>query len=159
MRIPFSRGFRRTEQGSVAIEAAIILPVLILFLAVPLFLARIFWYYSVAEKAAHDGARFLSQATRLEIQASAAGAEVAAAALAKAIVNAELDEIRPGLMGATPSVLCDGLVCGGLSIPSTVRVAVQIRVRDDVFGFITNPLFGDEGLLLTADVTVRYAGN
>lgn len=159
MRTPFCRAFRRTEQGSVAIEAAIILPVLILFLAVPLFLARIFWYYSVAEKAAHDGARFLSQATRLEIQASNGGAEPAVAALAKAIVNAELDEIRPGLVGAAPSVLCDGLLCDGLSIPSTVRVAVRIRIRDDIFGFITDPLFGDEGLLLVADVTVRYAGN
>ncbi|MDT1837773.1 pilus assembly protein, partial [Acinetobacter baumannii] len=48
------RGFRRKERGSAAVEAAIVLPALILFLAVPLFLARIFWYYSVAEKAAHD---------------------------------------------------------------------------------------------------------
>lgn len=157
MKTLLGRGFRRKEQGSAAVEAAIVLPVLILFLAVPLFLARIFWYYSVAEKAAHDGARFLSQATRLEIQASTGGAEPGVVAVAKAIVNAELDGIRPGLVGATPSVLCDGLVCGGLSIPSTVRVAVQIRIRDDIFGFVTDPLFGEDGLLLTADVTVRYA--
>lgn len=151
------RGFRRKERGSAAVEAAIVLPALILFLAVPLFLARIFWYYSVAEKAAHDGARFLSQATRLEIQASSGGAEPAVVGLTKAIVNDELDGIRPGLVGATPSVLCDGLICGGLSIPSTVRVAVQIRIRDEVFGFVTDPLFGGDGLLLTADVTVHYA--
>lgn len=150
---------RRMEKGSVAVEAAILLPVIILFLAVPIFLARVFWYYSVAEKAAHDGARFLSQVSRVEIQASTGGAEPGVAALAKAIVNAELAEIRPGLVGATPSVLCDGLICGGLSVPSTIRVAVQIRVRDDIFGFITDPLFGDAGMLLTADVTVRYAGN
>ena len=135
------------------------LPVIILFLAVPLFLARIFWYYSVAEKAAHDGARFLSQVSRTEIQASTGGAEPGVAALAKAIANAELAEIRPGLVGAAPSVLCDGLICDGLSVPSTIRVAVRIRVRDEIFGFITEPLFGEEGLLLTADVTVRYAGN
>ena len=159
MKARFNRGARRAQTGSVAVEAAIILPVLILFLAVPLFMARIFWYYSVAEKAAHDGARFMSQATRMEIQDSTGGAEPAVAALAKAIVNAELDEIRPGLVGVTPSVLCDGLICGGLSIPSTVRVAVQIRVRDDIFGFVTAPLFGEDGLLLVADVTVRYAGN
>lgn len=159
MKTSLGRSSRRMERGGIAVEAAIILPVLILFLAVPLFLARIFWYYSVAEKAAHDGARFLSQATRLEMQASTGGAEPAVAALAKAIVNAELNEIRPGLVGASPSVLCDGLVCDGLSLPSTVRVAVRIRIRDDVFGFMTDPLFGEDGLLLTADVTVRYAGN
>lgn len=155
----FLRRHRRKQRGGVAIEAAILLPVIILFLAVPLFLARIFWYYSVAEKAAHDGARFLSQVSRVEIQASSGGAEPGVAALAKAIVNAELAEIRPGLVGATPSVLCDGLMCGGLSVPSMVRVAVQIRVRDDIFGFVTDPFFGEDGLLLTADVTVRYAGN
>ncbi|MCD2518364.1 pilus assembly protein [Massilia sp. G4R7] len=155
----FLRRHRRKQRGGVAIEAAILLPVIILFLAVPLFLARIFWYYSVAEKAAHDGARFLSQVSRVEIQASSGGAEPGVAALAKAIVNAELAEIRPGLVGATPSVLCDGLMCGGLSVPSMVRVAVQIRVRDDIFGFVTDPFFGEDGLLLTADVTVRYAGH
>ena len=159
MNARFLRRGRRREHGSAAVEAAIMLPVIILFLAVPLFLARVFWYYSVAEKAAHDGARFLSQASRVEMQASNGGAEPGVAVLAKAIVNAELAEIRPGLVGATPSVLCDGLICGGLSVPSTIRVAVQIRVRDDIFGFVTDPLFGEDGLLLTADVTVRYAGN
>lgn len=159
MKTPFIRGPRRTERGGIAVEAAIVLPALILFLAVPLFLARIFWYYSVAEKAAHDGVRFLSQATRLEIQASTGGAEPAVAGLARAIVNAELAEIRPGLVGASSSILCDGLVCDGLSIPATVRVAVRISIRDDIFAYVTDPLFGEDGLLLTADVTVRYAGN
>ncbi|MBQ5940406.1 MULTISPECIES: TadE/TadG family type IV pilus assembly protein [unclassified Massilia] len=159
MKRSFRRCFRRTEQGSVAVETAIVLPVLILFLAVPFFLARIFWYYSVAEKAAHDGARFLTQASRMEIQASTGGAEPGVAALARAIANAELDEIRPGLVGAAAAAQCDGVPCDGLSIPSMVRVVVRIRVRDEIFGFITDPLFGEDGLLLTADVTMRYAGN
>jgi hypothetical protein len=135
------------------------MPLLILFLAVPLFLARIFWYYSVAEKAAHDGARFLSQASRLEIRASTGGAEPAVAALARAIAEAELDEIRPGLVAASHAAQCDGLPCDGMSIPTIVRVAVRIRISDDIFGFVTDPIFGEDGLLLTADVTMRYAGN
>lgn len=159
MKSPFTRRYQRTERGSVAVEAAIILPVLILFLAVPLFLARIFWYYSVAEKAAHDGARFLSQATRIEIQGSNGGGEPGVAGLARAIANAELEEIRPGLVGASAAPQCDGIPCDGLSIPSTVRMIVRIRVRDQIFGFVTDPLFGEEGLLLTADVTIRYAGH
>jgi hypothetical protein len=159
MKRTFTRCFRRTEQGSIAVETAIILPVLLLFLAVPFFLARLFWYYSVAEKAAHDSARFLSHATRMEIQGSTGGAEPGVAALARAIANAELDEVRPGLVGASPTVQCDGLSCDGLSIPTMVRVVVRIRVRDDIFGFATDPFFGEDGLLLTADVTMRYAGN
>lgn len=149
----------RADQGSIAVEAAIVLPILILFLAVPLFLARLFWYYSVAEKAAHDGARFLSQATKLEIQASTGGAEPGVAGLARDIANAELEEIRPRLVGAAPSAQCDGITCNGLSVPTYVRMNVQIRVRDDLFGPLTNPLFGEDGLLLTADVTMRYAGH
>jgi Flp pilus assembly protein TadG len=159
MKTSSSRLFRRTEQGSVAVEMAFVLPVLILFLAVPLFLARIFWYYSVAEKAAHDGARFLAQATRLEIQASTGGDEPGVSGLARAIANAELDGIRPALVGAAAASQCDGIPCNGLSIPSMVRVVVQIRVHDGILGPITDQYFGQDGLLLTADVTMRYAGN
>lgn len=159
MKKSFTRCVRRPERGGVAVEAAIFLPILIMFLAVPLFLARVFWYYSVAEKAAHDGARFLSQATRVEIQEVAGGGQVAVASLAQAIVDAELEEIRPGLVGAVPTVQCDGRTCGGLSVPSTVRAVIDIRVRDEIFGPLTTPFFGEDGLLLTADVTMRYAGN
>lgn len=159
MKIPLNRRFRRREQGSVAVEAAVILPILILFVAVPLFLARAFWYYSVAEKAAHDGARFLSQATRLEIQASTGGAAPGISALARAISDAELDGIKSAVSGASVDAQCDGIACDGLSLPQTVRVVVRIRVHDDIFGFVTDEFFGPNGLLLTADVTMRYAGN
>jgi Flp pilus assembly protein TadG len=158
MKILSNRFFRQTERGSIAVEAAIVLPVMILFVAAPLFLARLFWYYSVAEKAAHDGVRFLSQATRLEMQASTGGAEPGVSALARSIANTELDGIRPALVGASTTVQCDNVSCDGLSIPSTVRMVVRIRVHDDIFGAITDEYFGEDGLLLTADVTMRYAG-
>jgi Flp pilus assembly protein TadG len=159
MKNSISRLFRRTEQGSVAVEAAIVLPVLILFLAAPLFFARVFWYYSVAQKAAHDGARFLSQATRMEIQASTSGVEPGVAALARSIANTEVNDIRSQLVGASATAQCDGVSCDGLSIPATVRVVVRLRVRDDILGLMTDQYYGEDGLLLTADVTMRYAGN
>lgn len=159
MKTSFIRCFRRTEQGGVAVEAAAFVPIIIMFLAVPLFLARVFWYYSVAEKAAHDGARFLSQATQTEIKEVAGGAQVAVATLAEAIVDAELEEIRPRLVVAGVTVLCDNLRCSGAGVPSIVHVAVEIRVRDEVFAPITERLFGEDGLRLTAAVTMRYAGN
>jgi Flp pilus assembly protein TadG len=158
MKTSLTRLFRRTERGSIAVEAAIVLPVLILFIAVPLFAARIFWYYSVAQKAAHDGARFLSAVSRMEIQASTGGAEPGVAALAESIADDELEEIRPALIGATVTPQCDFAKCGGLTPPQTVRVAVQIKVRDDIFGFITSQYLGSSLVLDTA-VTVRYAGN
>jgi hypothetical protein len=141
------------------VEAVIVLPVLILFIAVPLFAARIFWYYSVVEKAAHDGARFLSAASRQEIQASTGGAEPGVAALAKAIVDAELEDIRPSLAAVTITPLCDFATCGGQTVPQTVRVSVQITVRDNIFDAVTKEYFPARGVVLNTGVTVRYAGN
>lgn len=146
MKTSFARCFRRTEQGSVAVEMAVVLPVLIMFLAIPLFLARIFWYYSVAEKAAHDSARFLSQASRVEILGSGNGAKPGVVGLAEAIIDAELAEIRPGLSAAVPTILCEGYTCAGQRVPTDVRVALEIHVRDEIFGPITDPIFGEDGL-------------
>ncbi|BDT59551.1 hypothetical protein MasN3_30450 [Massilia varians] len=159
MKTSFSRCFRRTEQGSVAIEAAIILPILILFLAVPIFLARIFWYYSVVEKAAHDSARFLSQASKVEIFGPGNGGKPGVVGLVEGIIDAELEEIKPGVEMLPPTILCGGYTCGGESAPADVRVAVRILVRDEMFAPVTNSIFGEDGLRLTADVTMRYAGN
>lgn len=159
MKTSFVQCFRRTEQGSIAIETAVILPVLIMFLAVPLFLARIFWYYSVAEKAAHDSARLLSQASRAEILGPGNGAKPGVVALAESIIDAELAEIRPGLVTTVPTILCEGYTCAGQRVPQDVRVALEIHVRDEIFGPITDPIFGEDGLWLTADVTMRYVGN
>lgn len=159
MKTSFTRYFRRTEQGSVAVEMAFVLPILIIFVAVPFFLARIFWFYSVAEKAAHDSARFLSQTSRVEILGPGNGAKPGVVGLAEAIIDAELAEIRPGLVGSAPTILCEGYTCDGLSVPADIRVAIRIRIRDEVFGPFTDAIFGEDGLLLTADVTMRYAGN
>ena len=43
-------------RGSVAVECAIVLPILLLLISGLLFFARVFWCYTVAQKAAHDGA-------------------------------------------------------------------------------------------------------
>lgn len=150
---------RRAEKGSIAVETALCLPLLILFLVVPLFLARAFWYYSVAQKAAHDGARFLANAAQLEMVLGdgAGGSNLPVAVLAEAIVNAELDEIKPGLVRYTVSALCDGDTCGD-EVPQTVRISVRLRIRDEIFGAF-DEYFGEDPLLLEARVTMRYVGN
>lgn len=154
-----NRWCRRSERGSVAVETALILPLLIVFLAAPLFLARVFWYYSVAEKAAHDAARFLSASTQLEMQDQTGSPFTPVSLLAMSIVDAEMEGIAPALRTKAISVTCDSVFCLGQSVPQWVRVTVQIRVHDDLFGFMTDEFFGEDGLPLTADVTMRYAGN
>jgi Flp pilus assembly protein TadG len=157
MKTSLTRVVRRTERGSVAVEAAIILPILILFIAVPLFIARVFWYYSVAEKAAHDAARFVASATQQEML-DTSSMITPVSLLAIGIANAELEEIRPLLSKKGVSVTCDGAICTGQAT-QWVRGYVQIGIRDDFLGNFTNVIFGDDGLILTADVTMRYAGN
>ncbi|MFC0254027.1 TadE/TadG family type IV pilus assembly protein [Massilia consociata] len=151
---------RRTDKGSIAVETALCLPLLILFLAVPFFLARYFWYYSVAQKAAHDSARFLASATQLEMVLAdgAGGSKLPIASVAEAIVDAELGEIKPALTRYTISVLCDGDTCGG-ELPQTIRVSVRLWMRDDIFGALTNEYFGEDALRLEGRVTMRYVGN
>lgn len=160
MRQPKTRFRKRAENGSIAMETVLSLPLLILFLVVPLFLARAFWYYSVAQKAAHDGARFLASASQLEmvLPDGADDEDLPIAALAEAIVHAELAEIKPGLVKNTVTVLCDGDACGG-GLPQTLRVSVRLWMRDEIFGPFTSEFFGEEPLLLEARVTMRYVGN
>jgi len=149
----------RAEKGSIAVETIFCLPILILFLVVPLFFARVFWYYSVAQKAAHDGARFLASAPQFEIMPPAGGgARLPVATLAEAIALEELSDIRPALERYTITALCDLDACG-FEVPNTVRVSVRLKVRDEIFGPFTNQYFGEEALSLEARVTMRYAGN
>lgn len=150
---------RHAEQGSVTIEMAFSLTILTLFLAVPLFLAQVFWYYSVAQKAAHDAARFLSTASRLEMATLGAGdSDAPVAVLARQIVLAETDEIRPVLDSRSITVLCDLAQCG-YSVPQTVRVQVRMRVSDKILSGITDEFTNGQGIDLTADSTMNYAGN
>jgi TadE-like protein len=151
---------KRAEKGSIAVETIFCLPLLILFLVVPLFLARVFWYYSVAQKAAHDSATFLANAAQLEMILPDGSDDVSLplAALAKEIVHAELDEIKPGLVRNTVTVLCDGDACGG-EVPKTIRVSVRLWMRDEIFPAFTTELFGEDPLLIEARVTMRYVGD
>lgn len=137
-----------------------VIPILILFLAVPLFFARVFWYYSVAQKAAHDAARLLSSASQIEMTTLGADdTDAPVAALARAIVVAETDEIRPALDARTIVIQCDMSQCGWAR-PQTVRVQVRIRISDKILGPITDSFYkvNGQGLNLTADVTMGYAG-
>lgn len=160
---------KRAENGSVAVEMAIILPIFLLLLTSLLFFARVFWYYSVAQKAAHDAARFLSTAPQADMRTIGTGAnEPASAAVARWIVNTEVEVMRPVMnplriyvqcgIPATTGAYINYEDCGD-GVPQTVRVFVTMRMRDNMFPDFTWDYFGEDGLRMTADVTMRYAGN
>lgn len=150
---------RHPASGTVAVEMAIVLPIFLLMLAVPFFLARVFWYYSVGQKAAHDAARYLSMASQAEIRTPASGFnEAQVPAVARWIAQQELEEILPYSDGIIINLQCDMNACGA-TVPATVRADVQITLHDSILGQLTSTYLGSTDMLLAGDVTMRYAGN
>ena len=154
-RIPDARRARR-QRGVAAVEMALMLSLMILMLAAPLFLGRVFYHYEVAQRAVHDAAVYLSTVPQIEMKTSAQAANEAA--LAAAIVAEEIAGLAPGPLAPVVAVQCDGSPCAGFSVPSTIRVVVLLDMFDEAFGPYTGFLTGDNGLALTADVTMRYVG-
>ena len=152
---PNIRQLRARQHGAAAVELALVLPILIVFLTFPLFYARCFWHYTVAQKAAQDAASYLSMVPASEMRSP----DLAAAAtnVALEIARREMAELAPGTTIRQPQVKCDGVDCGffpGKS-PEKVRVVITFGMVDTIFGLIET---GRYGLLITADVTLRYVG-
>ena len=147
----------RWQRGVAAVELAIILPILMMLLTVPFYFGRAFWHYTVAEKAAHDAARYLSSIPVTEMKSQARIAAIVD--VARQIYDQEVAELNPGMFPPTPTITCGNFVCDGISVPDTVRVAVRMRVFDNFAG-TSNSDYKDEegGIVLTADVTLPYVG-
>lgn len=150
------RPFRRSTKGSVAIEMALILPILLVLLTSMLFFARIFWFYSAGQKAAHDAARFLATATQAEMRTPGGGfSEARVAGVARWIAQQELQDIVGFTEGILIDVLCDNSACGA-AVPRMVHVRVQIVVDDPIFGDVLMTLIGRSGITLTSVVQFPY---
>jgi Flp pilus assembly protein TadG len=152
----FSRQVR--ERGSIAVETAPILLLLITLFAFTLFFGRYFWYYEASQKAAHDAVRFLSTASQADMRTPAmGGAEAAVASVARSIIAEEISSVTPYVYPLYVDVHCDFRTCGN-GVPTTVRVSISMRLKDNIFGPLTSAFFGEDGILMVADVTMRYVG-
>lgn len=149
------------QRGVAAIEMAFILPVMMILLAVPLFFGRVFWHYTVAQKAAHDAARYLSEIPLTDINnLTRIGYHLA---VAGEIVAGEMSDLNPGSDPITVSYLCEysfGYApCDGKTTPKSVRVGVRISMSDAIFPNYTSDYLGDNGLVLSAAVAMPYVAN
>jgi Flp pilus assembly protein TadG len=150
-----ARGAAGRQRGVAAVELALLLPIMLVFLAFPLFFARYFWHYTVAQKAAQDAARYLSTISVQEMKT--ASLAQSAVAIASQIATTEMAELNPG--SAPPSV---AFVCGAdpstgtgaRPLPATVRVHVAMDMFDNIFGMVDT---GRYGWPITVDVEMRYA--
>ena len=153
----FSFPKRARQRGVAAVEFAVILPLILILLTFPIFFARVFMHYSVAQKAAHDAARYLSSIPFVEMQDQTRA--MAAESVARQIVTAETAELNPGTGSHIfVGVLCDGSVCG-FSVPAQITVEVRMRMFDDFFNDQTWESVGPAGLAVKANVAMAYVGN
>jgi hypothetical protein len=142
---------RRTARGAVVLELALTLGFLFPVAAFLLFYGRLLYNYELAQKASHDAARYIASASVRNMNSSAmVGYELA---VAQAIVVEELGRFDPTTMAL--SILCDGMQCAGLSVPSTVTVSLQIKVSNPMFDLA--PELVDQAI--SATHTMRYVGN
>jgi Flp pilus assembly protein TadG len=147
-------------RGAVAVELAAVLPLLVVLIGATLFFGRVYWHYTVAQKAAHDAVMILANATRLEIATSKTDlSDVEIASLAKAVAAEEIAELNPGLGRPRVEVYCDGSACVGDGVPAQVRVLVRMQMYDIFFGGVTDPFGGNDGMWLRADARMSYVGN
>jgi Flp pilus assembly protein TadG len=153
---PLPKRPRQPIAGIAAIELALLLPVLVLFLTFPIFFARCMWQYTMVQKAAQDATRYLSTVSAAEMRSNALTNE--AVATAAGIVARETAELASGSRVTGLIAYCDDVVCGTLSagtVPTTVRVRFMIYMKDDIFGVIDT---GRYGITVTADARMGYAG-
>ena len=149
-----TRAMRTRQGGAAAVEAAIVMILLVIFLTLPVFYARVFWHYTVVNKAAQDAARYLSTVSAREMASRTLSK--AAGDVALAIVMAEIAELDPDALVDEPVVECGAVVCGRTgTTPATVHVIVTVQIFDTFFGAVDT---GRDGWTLTADVTLPYVG-
>lgn len=146
---------RSKQRGAAAAELAVILPVLLRWIFVPLSIGRSFWHYTAAQKAAQDSARYLSTISVQELREDELAEQ--AAAVAKNIALAGIQEHNPGTR-EPEIIMCGDDPCtgtGALPVPENVRVTVRMRYFD-MLGLIDA---GRYGITINAVSVVNYAGN
>jgi Flp pilus assembly protein TadG len=153
----------KRQRGAAAIEAAIIIPFILLpILACMLFLSRFIWYYSVAQKAVHDSALYMAGAPPAELK----GTE--ASTLALSIIaqeTADLDSttetypaINCGYKLSPNSTTIIFTTCNPTKVPVAVQSTMAMTVSDPIFSTITAPILGGDGLTIFVYSMMNYAG-
>lgn len=151
-----SRGKR--QSGVAAVELAILCPILLFVLTVPIFFGRYFWHYTVVHKAAADAARYLSTISEAEMRTSPLAQ--AAGDIARGIAEEEIADLKPGRITPKIAIHCGSRApCQGIDsaeLPETVVVAVEVSIFDTIFGVVPT---GARGMLIKSEVEVPYVGN
>ncbi|QJD99825.1 pilus assembly protein [Massilia forsythiae] len=155
---------QRFQRGVAAVEMAIVLPLLAIFVLSPsIFWSLYFYQYSVVQKAIHDAAIYLSTAPMLEMTTAGADGNPVALTIAKKIIAKEL----AGMIGPDLSIVCSYRQASGAIIPKTCSVSdnqdyrqflVQIYMSSNLT--YIDPFTGnDSDVTISPYISVSYVGN
>ena len=145
------------QQGVAAVEFVLIVPILVMLVALPLFFGRVFMHYSVIQKAALSAAMYYATVPVSDVNTQARALEVEKIAIG--LVSDQITELRPG-KNTKPvyQVKCDGGPCGW-GTPTNITMHIRVVMYDDVFSVYTWKLGTTKGIRLEAEVTVPYVGS
>lgn len=161
MKPSFRSPARHSQQGSVAVEAAVCIALILVPLLFFIFsFGRFFWHYTVVQKALHDATLYMAKAPLNEVRSGAA------TRLASFIVETETADLDSGTRLA-PWSQCGFrvnnasyyMVFGSCENQNTVPFAVQTNA----FMTVPDPFYfgrtGGSELQFTLTATMRHAGN
>ncbi|WGG53448.1 pilus assembly protein [Rugamonas sp. DEMB1] len=146
------RGLPQRRQGGIAaIEMAMVLPVLLILLTSLLYIGRVVWHYGVARNATQDAMRYFSTVPVADMASPAEVANVKA--VVNSIIASETGELNPGDYAPSTSILCDGIICDGFTVPLTISIVIRIKVSDPFFDGIT-----EASMTITTQAGSPYIG-
>lgn len=141
------------QRGLVALELALVLPFILILLTALVFYGRLAYHYEVVNKAARDGARYLSSVAALNLKTPALAAQETS--LVQSLVQAELSAL--GASQSLVFVYCDNLPCGALtSTPGEVSVSVVTQMPNLYPGYLPDLPATQQ---VVANSRARYVGN
>jgi len=142
---------KRCAQGLAAVEFVLVLPLLLLMLAFPLYFGRYCYHYSVAHAAATSAANYMSRVPLAE--ATNTSKASAAFGVAREIFQEMTNELNPGPLRPVLMIDCVDNLCTGSIKPRQVRATVELSVEDLFFRDVTQL-----SLPIHVSVTLPYRG-
>lgn len=138
-------------------ELAVIMPILIMLLAFPVFFGRLYMHYTVIQKAAHSAAVYYAGVAASDLNTQARAFEVEKVAIG--LINDQIAQLRPG-NNTVPfyQLRCDDGPCGWAT-PTNITVHIRLTMYDDIFNNFTWLIGISDGIDLESEVTIPYVGS
>lgn len=140
------------EQGTAAVELAIICVMAIAIIPLIFLFGRVFWHYNVLKQAAFDAAHYAASASASRMAANSANVNATATAI---VVNAVKDAgMEPGVevfIMCLPQFFCSQVSSG------TIKVAVRSTLTDPGFAAFNSMFLDYEEFRVSATAEVPYA--